>query len=338
MKLLNQPQRSIRPVTEDFTHIFGGIEDIAQIVAKILQESSVPSRAYGVEWTVDGLDYECTEGVIIYQGKHYKVDAFQGTATGSEVPVFNIVKTPLAHEPHDEFEGFQKVGDFTWTEEEKLVPTFGARGTGEFDFDVVINNPVKRNSDAIANFQGLKSGMIVDYYGSLANFDASGLGIGDMVGFALCNGKKHGNIQTPDLRGRVIVGKADSALANGNPEANLSEYFEIGNIGGERETTLTEAQLPTHTPTGILASKAVDVDILKDGVSISQDFVKTTSTDTGGGGNVQAFDWGLLDDGTNDFQVNAELNNDALTMDSIGGDEAHDNRMPFMVLGKIMKL
>ncbi len=89
---------------------------------------------------------------------------------------------------------------------------------------------------------------VVEYYGPLNVFDATGAGIGSYGDIYLCNG----NNGTPDKRGRIPVGTtsgmgggafdiAVDPAQNGNPNYNLQSTF------GSNAVALTEAQLPTHT-------------------------------------------------------------------------------------------
>jgi len=55
-------------------------------------------------------------------------------------------------------------------------------------------------------------------------------------GWALCNGDEVEGIQTPDLRGRFVVGYDQSS----------SDYSSINDTGGEENVTLNEAQIPDH--------------------------------------------------------------------------------------------
>ena len=57
------------------------------------------------------------------------------------------------------------------------------------------------------------------------------------LGWALCDGKTHNGITTPDLRNRFIVG------------AGTGSEYTIGKPGGEKYVTLTEKQLPVHSHT-----------------------------------------------------------------------------------------
>lgn len=95
-------------------------------------------------------------------------------------------------------------------------------------------------------------------------FDGTGKGVvgSRMENWALCNGSNN----TPDLRGRFIVGRSDnspqqqpgdggedgSSSGYVNSEGNRPEYTQVGGSlghGGEYEVTLTAAQsgLPSHT-------------------------------------------------------------------------------------------
>lgn len=88
---------------------------------------------------------------------------------------------------------------------------------------------------------------VVEYYGSLSNFDASGAGTGDWIEIYLCNG----NNGTPDKRGRIAVGAhtmGGGALAN-EVDYNISgiPFWDIGSLHGTYTHTLTQNQIPSHT-------------------------------------------------------------------------------------------
>ncbi|MEH0154689.1 hypothetical protein V6R21_19100 [Limibacter armeniacum] len=327
MKKFNTPPKGAIYNTADFEHLYKSVKELADALSGVLTESAAPVRITGVEWTVNVSNYSCTEGWLLYQNTIYKVEAFSGTATGAQVPVFKLQTVNAVHEPHDLYEGFNKVGSFFLCTEEKLKPEFGAAGTGLFDYDAIIKNPVKRNSDAIAGLQGLLPGMIVDYYGSLSNFNGSGLGIGDMIGYALCNGQTHdlpsGQFITPDLRGRVIIGKGDSSLAGGNPEANLNEYFEIGNVGGLREVILTINQMPEHNHNvgnGTASVAQGDFGLIRRSATTDTNSWTVDAVDAEGKG------------------VEPDVITTPKSIPMQGGGQAHENRQPYMVLGKVIKL
>lgn len=64
----------------------------------------------------------------------------------------------------------------------------------------------------------------------LANFDATGLGINERLGWAICNG----NNGTRDRRGRI-------------PMQYSATYPTLGATGGEYQHTLTSNEMPIHS-------------------------------------------------------------------------------------------
>ena len=97
---------------------------------------------------------------------------------------------------------------------------------------------------------------VVEYYGSLANFDLTGAGI-PANGFEdiyLCNGQNG----TPDKRGRIPVGAiqgvpggalnpaVDPAIA-GNPN------YALNGTAGANTVTLNSTQIPAHTHANTVA-------------------------------------------------------------------------------------
>lgn len=78
-------------------------------------------------------------------------------------------------------------------------------------------------------------GGIIMYSGAW-NFDDTGLGIGSLVGWALCNG----NNGTPNLSNKFVMGTTDSSSLN--------------NTGGTNSYSLTTNQLPSHDHTFVTAS------------------------------------------------------------------------------------
>ncbi|WP_044213451.1 hypothetical protein [Flammeovirga sp. OC4] len=330
MKILNTPSKGLVVNTKDFEHIYNATKDVADALASVLTESTAPVRVKGVEFTQNGNNFQCDEGWLLYQNTLHKVDAFNATGVGSEIPVFNLQTVKPSHEPHDLLEGYNKVGTFDFCTEEKLVPEFGASGTGLFDYNEIIKNPVQRNSDAVAQFQGLKPGMITDYYGLLTDFDQTGLGIGDMVGFALCNGQNG----TPDLRGRFVIGKGDSVIlpdSDNNENAN-NGYSKIGTVGGASDITLSANQSGIQSHKHSITDKThnhINGDynqlMIVDGLSTSAGDTNNDATEPNlvRSGTIQSSYTGITE--TN--YVNAS---NAL--------ESHENRPPFMVLAKIIKL
>ena len=82
-------------------------------------------------------------------------------------------------------------------------------------------------------------------------------------GWALCDGSTHYGIQTPDLRGRVIVG---AGVKNGNaiddPRGDNRARYNRKDTGGEATHQLTEKEMPAHSHDFIVfgASQALVVE------------------------------------------------------------------------------
>ena len=147
-------------------------------------------------------------------------------------------------------------------------------------------------------------------------------------GWTLCDGNggnKINNVTIPDLRGRFIVGAGGT--------------YEIDAIGGTEMVTLTESQLPSHSHTGETGA-----------MSKNESHSHSVPGNKPGGTAV-----GII------FEANLEYTNAALgvssfpivagkainetsvahthpfTTDSIGSNQAHENRPPYYALAYIIK-
>ncbi|MBR5899321.1 MAG: tail fiber protein [Muribaculaceae bacterium] len=104
-----------------------------------------------------------------------------------------------------------------------------------------------------------------------------------------------GLFRLPDLRGRFIVGQS----------ANDGDYNTIGGTGGEKEHTLTIAQMPIHSH----AFDGLDTD------------------KTGYGASSERATW-----------IGESNDEPAYSTETTGGGEAHENRPPYYVLAYIMRI
>ena len=128
------------------------------------------------------------------------------------------------------------------------------------------------------------------------------------TGWQLCNGTNG----TPDLRGRFIVGF----------DQDKPDYDDIGNTGGLEEVELTIGQLPQHNFEGITSS----------GGSHSHT-VNTSETHDGAG----KFAGGGAASEPSTLSTNsAGSHNHNFSTDSVGNDEAHENRPPYYTLAFII--
>lgn len=91
---------------------------------------------------------------------------------------------------------------------------------------------------------------VVEYYGSLSNFDASGAGLGQWENIYLCNGQPG----TPDKRGRIPVG-AIQGVPGGpgglnpfvDPTVPGNPNYALYTTSGANTVTLSTLQIPSHT-------------------------------------------------------------------------------------------
>lgn len=159
---------------------------------------------------------------------------------------------------------------------------------------------------------------VMEYYGTLANFDASGAGIGDWQKIYLCNGQNG----TPDKRGRVGVG-AIAGVPGGalNPAVNPANpgnpNYALLTSTGANAVTLDITQIPSHTHAATVNDP----------------------------GHSHSFDGGVLPGGGGDstrIGVVAVLNTQSATTGitvsnaNIGGSGAHSNIQPSLACYYIM--
>ena len=154
---------------------------------------------------------------------------------------------------------------------------------------------------------------IINYFGSVGNFDGSGLGYvnGPTDGYALCNGQNG----TPDLRGKFIVGY----------DSNDTDYNALGKTGGEKVHTLTKAEIPNHLHTITHDSHSHQY-TLNDGGATASASTPTSSKSAAehspSPSTAASASGVVIDDGT---------------IDGVGGG-SHENRPPYYTLCYIMKL
>lgn len=160
-------------------------------------------------------------------------------------------------------------------------------------------------------------------------------------GWALCDGTN----KTPDLRNRFVIGAGDEY----NPHQK----------GGEKNVTLTEENLPSHTHTGTISSDGRHKHSGSSEVSGSHihDIMGGTGGDTmsspkSGGGNIAGMDgpdtwlnsssYNLVresGDHSHDFETDYSGEHDhAVSIDPAGSNQPHENMPPFYALAYIMKL
>ncbi|MFT3738784.1 MAG: tail fiber protein [Breznakibacter sp.] len=155
-------------------------------------------------------------------------------------------------------------------------------------------------------------------------------------GWALCNGATVNGYQTPDLRGRFVVGYVDNISSSTSDEKyNTSyvndavslDYDAIGKPGGKSFETLQIDNLPSHNHTVIDNGHTHSITgqiMQKDGTSTKAVVALDTNGDPGHG-----------DKTYNNKIVSATSN---ITLESTGDNQPFENRPPYYVLAFIMRV
>lgn len=180
---------------------------------------------------------------------------------------------------------------------------------------------------------------VVEYYGSLNNFDASGAGLGDWINIYLCNGSNG----TPDKRGVVGVGVSDGTMRGGTLPAstapgNGNPTYTFNTITGTNTVTLTTTQLPAHDHAGSTAvsTTSAHYHLMFEGNQVGYIGDPTSTTYVAGSARSST--------NSQNYSTQRSLNNNpasvgktsdastttttTLTIASQGGGEAHSNYQP----------
>jgi microcystin-dependent protein len=183
----------------------------------------------------------------------------------------------------------------------------------------------------------------VEYYGTLANFDATGAGLGDWENIYLCNGLNG----TPDKRGRVPVGAiqgvpggALAATVNPASDPTFNPNYALGDIiYGVNKITLDATEIPSHTHSitdpghvhtmhaaGTITGGPAALYLSRSGGTYGTRF------DAGGGAD--AFGGQTTPDNT--MQTSTVVS--GVSAQNTGGGLAHDNKQPSLACYYIIYL
>lgn len=142
-------------------------------------------------------------------------------------------------------------------------------------------------------------GGIIIWSGDASHFDSNGIGMGQMIGWAICNGYNG----TPDLRSRFIVG--------------IDEVdYKHQSVGGQYPVKLKKENMPSHTHS---------VNDPGHSHGLFHGSIETGSPT----GNWQ------IDINNPSKESYSQT---GITLDTSGGDEAFDNRPPYYAVYFIMKI
>lgn len=169
---------------------------------------------------------------------------------------------------------------------------------------------------------------VIEYYGSLTFFDATGAGTGDWVNVYLCNG----NNNTPDKRGRSAVGTT-SGMGGGafastvDPAVSGNPTYSLNSTGGTNTVVLNETQLPAHTHVATNTTSGAH----------THAFPGTLYTKDGASGDDNTF---TNMENTGAVNVTATLaagdHTHVITVNSTGGGNSHPNIHPVIACHYIM--
>jgi microcystin-dependent protein len=170
----------------------------------------------------------------------------------------------------------------------------------------VMNKPLEVNGEvkatSIGGFGTVPLGGIIMWSGA-----------SEPDGWALCNGQTKDGKTTPDLRNRFIVGSG--------------EDYSVGMNGGQKNVTLTQAQMPSHTHSGTTNSdgahshKGNNTYVVSAGSDIHVISYQASNNTTYG-----------------KIHSNGSAHKHAFTTAATGGSQAHENRPPFYALAFIMRV
>jgi microcystin-dependent protein len=115
------------------------------------------------------------------------------------------------------------------------------------ELDVLIQEYLDSQAPSNRYYNKMVPYTVVEYYGTLANFNGAGVGIGQWEKIYLCNGANG----TPDKRGRIGIGTLD--MYGGGPlgpevsTAGGNFNYTLNSTNGINNVTLSLPQIPSHT-------------------------------------------------------------------------------------------
>ena len=190
------------------------------------------------------------------------------------------------------------------------------------------------NLSVQGTFNYLPKGIIVAWSGTVAP-----------AGWALCDGKKYGDLQTPDLRGRFIRmfsdnitgerGFLDDVIAQPIISSFNKEFLgisrsdqkswiyklKLNDQGGTDHIVLDQREMPTHSHTMEIAGEHQHLYEVGDGGFPANGWKATIITDR-----------------DHDIKNTQVAGNHIHTINPSGGNMGHNNIPPFFVLAYIIKL
>lgn len=177
-------------------------------------------------------------------------------------------------------------------------------------------------------------GLITLWFGDRSSFDNTGLGQGEMKGWAICNGQNN----TVDLSGQFIAGY----------ESSMPDYSSVGSSAlGQRSIGLQAIHLPAHTHAfsdpGHSHSGWVDgsTNHIHSGVNVPGGGL---SPHTGVGIPIASLAYtsqttrDTIQSSSGQLQGTIASTSAGISLQMAGGGNVHENRPPYMTVFYIQKL
>lgn len=205
------------------------------------------------------------------------------------------------------------------------------------DLDALIQDYLDSIGTSTKHYLKMVPYTVVEYYGSLSNFDGTGAGIGDWEKIYLCNGANG----TPDKRGRVgvgaIVGVGGGSLDPVVTPGGYSPNYALNAKAGANSVSLSTSQLPSHTHSAVVTDTHYHYIATSESTSTTADIGSTDYTARSGtAGTNPAYE---LRPGTitaNVGKTSGSQNSISVANSSTGSGDAHSNIQPVLACYYIM--
>lgn len=278
-------------------------------------------RCYGNKTIVAGMEVggsSVAEGWFVYEGEFIK---FEPTAIDNKISISQALTSV-------EFEdGLTKAVYY--------AKTAVCAATGQFDFSdlkraVPFTTDKKNEYDSIWLVGDIKEIGCDNNYRD-QNFDKSGLGIGERLGWAICNGQNG----TIDKRGRVSIGYGDDGNGVDDNVWDKS-YSNLGELVGEKKHLLVDNEMPLHDHDTV--DEATFGNYRRQGVQNDEDDSIIIAFPGSGYGNTSSTVLGTPSAGNSTGATDFSGVNFKTGKAGSSRPEAHENRQPSIVSLFIQKI